>query len=195
MKLKIRNYKQTDETGWVRCRVLSFLDTAYYDNVYTEKEKYDCRTIELVAEADGKIVGLLDLECDTEVGDVCYKSDKIGGVIWHIAVHPDYRRRKIANLLLDEALKQAKDWKLEIIQAWTRDDKPALGWYEKNMFEKRESYYHVYANGEECEFIDKSEIKGMYLDSGFCHYIGKDIESIKSKFSRVHECNLFELKL
>ncbi|WP_250130156.1 hypothetical protein [Jeotgalicoccus sp. WY2] len=35
--MEIRNYEEKDEKGWVRCRVLSFLDTAYYDDVHREK--------------------------------------------------------------------------------------------------------------------------------------------------------------
>ena len=31
--MEIRDYQIEDETSWVRCRVLSFLDTAYYDIV------------------------------------------------------------------------------------------------------------------------------------------------------------------
>jgi len=29
----IRRYQPDDHDGWVRCRVLSFLDTQYYDDV------------------------------------------------------------------------------------------------------------------------------------------------------------------
>jgi hypothetical protein len=37
----IREYHAHDEKGWLRCRMLSFLDTAYFDNVLREKESYD----------------------------------------------------------------------------------------------------------------------------------------------------------
>lgn len=37
----IRSYRHEDEVQWVRCRALSFLDTAYFDHVLREKEKYD----------------------------------------------------------------------------------------------------------------------------------------------------------
>ena len=36
----IRPYQPSDEAQWLRCRVLAFLDTAYYDNVCREKEHY-----------------------------------------------------------------------------------------------------------------------------------------------------------
>ena len=61
----VRSYEPADEVGWVRCRVLSFLGSAFWDAVEREKEHYERPAIELVAEADGTIVGLLDLECET----------------------------------------------------------------------------------------------------------------------------------
>lgn len=36
----VREYRPDDERQWLRCRVLAFLDTAYYDNVLREKERY-----------------------------------------------------------------------------------------------------------------------------------------------------------
>jgi hypothetical protein len=58
----VRPYEPADEVGWVRCRVLSFLDSAFCDAVEREKEHYENPSIELVADESGEIVGLLDLE-------------------------------------------------------------------------------------------------------------------------------------
>jgi len=71
--MKVRSYEPHDEQQWLRCRVLAFLDTAYYDNVLREKERYDSPAIELVAEEDGIIVGLLDIELEQEKGSICSK--------------------------------------------------------------------------------------------------------------------------
>jgi hypothetical protein len=67
----IRRYETKDETGWLRCRVLSFLDTAYFDNVLREKEKYENPSLELVAEENNQIVGLIDVEYETEPKTIC----------------------------------------------------------------------------------------------------------------------------
>src|SRR5690625_7556155 len=89
----IRHYRKGDEVGWVRCRVLSFLDTAYFDNVLKEKEKYANPAIELVAEEEGQIIGILDVEYEEKERSVCSRGTGLGGMIWHIAVHPDVRGR------------------------------------------------------------------------------------------------------
>ena len=47
----IRKYEDKDELGWVRCRVLSFLDSAYFDNVLQKKEHYNNPSLELVADS------------------------------------------------------------------------------------------------------------------------------------------------
>ena len=116
----IREYSAEDEDGWVRCRVLAFLDSAYYDDVYREKEHYSSDAIELVADLNGQVVGLLDIEYDTGTSDV--------GMLWHLAVHPDFRRRGIAHSLLERAAEDAKKVGLTRIEAWTRDDGPAEKW-------------------------------------------------------------------
>lgn len=194
--MEIRRYKSEDETGWVRCRTLSFLDTAYYDNVLKEKEKYDNPSIELVAEIDSQIVGLLDIEYETEERTVCSRGRGIGGMMWHIAVHPDFHRRGIGKKLLLEAEKISKDIGLNRIEAWTRDDEWVNRWYKNNLFEKVESYLHVYVDGrDELKGVLKTDIPNLYPVQAFVHYVGEDREMIKRKFRRVHECHCFVKQL
>ena len=94
-----------------------FLDTAYYDNVFREKERYEHPAIELVAVYENQIVGLIDIEYELEERTVCSRGTGLGGMIWHIAVHPDFRRMKIGNQLLNEAEKLAKELNLNRLEA------------------------------------------------------------------------------
>ena len=64
----VRPYTDADERAWLECRVLAFLDSAYFDAVEREKEHYVRPSVELVAEVDGAIVGLIDVECEEEPG-------------------------------------------------------------------------------------------------------------------------------
>jgi hypothetical protein len=50
----IRPYEQRDERGWLICRLLSFFDTAFFDAVEREKERYERDAIELVAEKNAR---------------------------------------------------------------------------------------------------------------------------------------------
>ncbi|MEW4152327.1 GNAT family N-acetyltransferase [Bacillus thuringiensis] len=193
MDIKIRTYQKEDEIGWVRCRVLSFLDTAYYDNVLREKEKYENPAIELVAVYENQIVGLIDIEYELEECIVCSRGTGLGGMIWHIAVHPDFRRMKIGNQLLNEAEKLAKELHLNRLEAWTRDNLWVHGWYEKNGFVKVDSYLHVYSDHtDEIKDVMKSNINQLYPVQTFAHYTGENKEEIRKQFKRVHDCFCFE---
>jgi GNAT superfamily N-acetyltransferase len=101
----IRPYEERDERGWLICRLLSFFDTAFFDAVEREKERYDRTAIELVAEKDGTIVGLIDLEC---ASDGLTSRPGVGAIIWHPATHPDHQRQ-VASLLLAEAERRARE--------------------------------------------------------------------------------------
>ncbi|WP_053368710.1 GNAT family N-acetyltransferase [Bacillus sp. FJAT-27245] len=194
--MEIRPYRSGDETGWVRCRVLSFLDTAYYDNVLREKEIYENPAIELVAIKNGQVIGLIDVEYENEESKVCSRGTGLGGMIWHIASHPDFRRQGIGRQLLFEAEKAARGKGLNRLEAWTRDDDWVREWYVKNGFKKVDSYLQVYLEGkEEIREAVSSSLSGFHLVQAFGHYVGEKKESIQGRFNRVHECVCFEKKL
>jgi len=197
---KIHPYRPTDEAQWLRCRVLGFLDTAYFDNVLREKERYANPSIELVAEFDQCIIGLIDVECEAEPGTICSPSPNPSvngkaGMIWHLAVHPDYHRRGVGQALLQAAIALAYPSHIQRFEAWTRDDAATLRWYEAQGFEKVESYWHVYLEGNEVDAAISSAIPGLSPRHIFAHYQGDNVAQIQQRFRRVHECNRYDLAL
>lgn len=133
------------------CRLLSFFDTAFFDAVEREKERYDKDAIELVAEENGTIVGLLDLECES---DGLSARPGAGGMIWHLATHPEHQRQGVASALLAEAERQARERGLVRLEAWTRDDAPTQRWYERHGFVQIDSYLHVYLERDDLRAFD-----------------------------------------
>lgn len=195
----VRPYRESDECEWLRCSVLSFLDTAYFDSVYRRKPRYDHPAIELVAEINGVIVGVIDVECEESPGSVCtgcagQDSSTLGGMIWHLAVHPDFQRRGIGGCLLREARRRAAERGIRCFEAWTRDDCEALRWYESHGFEWVTSYLHVYLQGKvELEEAIRSDVPGLKPVAVFAHYSGADRDWVRGRFERVHDCNCFRL--
>ncbi len=186
--MEIRDYRKEDEISWLRCRVLSFLDTSYYDDVMREKEIYQYPSIELVAIKDGIVVGLLDVEYEEEPNTICTAHETLGAMIWNLAVHPDYRRKGIGTALLKETQKRLQENQITYLEAWTRDDKWVQRWYLKNQFMKLSTYLHVYVNGKNGI---TSQVTELIPIQSFCQYIGTDWEMIKKKYERVHECTGF----
>ena len=194
MSFEIRPYSDADERGWLRCRVLGFLDSAFHDDVRQAKEHYDGPAIELVAVADEQIVGLLDLELEPAAG-VLHDTNGRGGVIWHVAVHPDYRRRGIATALVERAVELAREHGLELVQAWTRDDQWVHRWYESCGFSERYSYLHVYIQPDEARAEVTLRTEGLRPVLAFAHYTGDERDEVRRRFRRVHDDVLFERRL
>ena len=130
----IREYRETDEAQWLRCRVLSFLDTAYACDVAVRKETYAHPSLSLVAEENGCIAGLIDLEIDSD--DLMLAS--AGAVIWHMAVLPEYRRQGVARQLWECAkerlIRQGVAW----CELWTQEDEAANRFYQAMGFVRQE---------------------------------------------------------
>jgi len=188
MGFVIRPYEERDERGWLICRLLSFFDTAFFDAVEREKERYERDAIELVAEKDGVIVGLIDVECES---DGLAARPGSGGMIWHVATHPDHQRQGIASALLQEAEGRARERGIVRLEAWTRDDAPTQRWYERHGFVQIDSYLHVYLERDDLRVFD-SELR---LVKAFAHYTGERPDEIRERFARVHDDVLYEKRL
>ena len=192
MSAAIRPYCDGDEESWLRCRVLAFLGSAYFDDVRRDKEQYANPAIELVADEDGDVVGLIDVECELEPGTVCEDRPGLGGMIWHLAVHPDHQRRGVAGALLTEAERLAAERGIVRFEAWTRDDAHVHAWYESHAFVQVSSYLHVYVELDEGLrdlFPIADGIRPVKL---FAHYLGDDRDAVRARFARVHNCVLYE---
>lgn len=194
----VRPYEPSDEEGWVRCRVLSFLKTPYFDNVEREKERYVRPAIELVAVSDGHVVGLLDVECEDVPGEVCSPHPACSGpagMIWHLAVHPDWQGRGIGSALLRRAVREARSRGLERLEAWTRDDSTVQRWYERQGFELMDAYWHVYITERaEVRRIAHGDLPDIRPVAVFAHYMGND-PAVLGRFERVHRCHRYDLVL
>lgn len=178
----IRAYREADEDGWLRCRVLSFLYTPYFDDVLTAKPDHGLPTVSLVAADGDRIDGLIDITLD-------------GGraVIETVAVHPDHQGRGLGTRLLEAALPRLREAGAAVLEAWTRDGEGTLRWYRGRGFVESGHYLHVYAEGGEVaravEPVAGTPVKV------FLHAPLTDEASAREAYRRVHVCRCFRLAL
>ncbi|WP_197717015.1 GNAT family N-acetyltransferase [Glycomyces terrestris] len=169
----------------MRCRVLAFLHTAYFDDVQTAKPAVPPPGLELVAaDPSGEIRGILDIAIEGETA-----------TIDTIAVHPDHRSRGIGRALLQEATVHLFELRVGALEAWTRDDPATLRWYRSNGFAETNHYLHVYADyysdPAEPDRAIAERRAGLRPIKAFLHATLDEEAAIRERFARVHVCRRF----
>jgi ribosomal protein S18 acetylase RimI-like enzyme len=170
---EIRDYETADEPSWLRCRVLGFVTTSNYDDVWQAKRRAD---LELVALDGGVVVGALDVS-------VPGPEATIGTVV----VHPDHQRRGIATALLGEALRRLERCGARTLDALTREDEQALGWFARNGFLETARQLHVYASPDEVGMVLNARY-GLTPVGAFLHARVEREAEMRQRFERVHVC-------
>lgn len=185
----IREYTAADENSWLRCRVLSFLSTAYFDDVARIKPTIPAPGFELVAvDGHNTVVGAMDVTIEGELA-----------TIDTVAVHPDHQRRGIGRALLAEASARARALPVTTLDAWTRDDPDTLRWYRAMGFAESDHYLHVYANfytnREEPDRAISSPRPGLRPLMLFLHAKLHEEQQMRNEFTRVHVCRRYTKKI
>ncbi|MEU5874934.1 GNAT family N-acetyltransferase [Glycomyces sp. NPDC047369] len=188
MDFSVRDYSAGDETQWLRCRVLAFLGTSYFDSVERRKPAVPEPGFSLVAVSGGAVVGLMDVE--VEGAEATIES---------VAVHPDRQSEGIARALLETAVRRLGAMSVGLLDAWTRDDPSVLAWYRATGFTEGEHYLHVYAdlyaNSAEPDLAIGARRPGLRPVKVFLHGDIKDEALMREQFSRVHVCRRFVLPI
>lgn len=133
----IRPYTPADEKGWVYTKALSYLFSPFFDDRETSKPDLDREVfeerIELVAEVDGQIVGLLDIDIYQPEYSRAYRyapADKVA-YFTNLAVHPDYQGQGIAQHLFQSAREELVAKGVEKLAIFTRSGDAANHLYQK----------------------------------------------------------------
>ncbi|MEO5663168.1 MAG: GNAT family N-acetyltransferase [Nocardioides sp.] len=182
IETQVRDYRDADEASWLRCRVLGFLDTSYFDDVWRAHPE-SSPGWSLVSRLGDQVIGICEASPAAH-----------GATIDTIVVHPDHRRTGLASALLDELFHRLEQSDIRQVDAWTRDDQGTLAWYRVCGFEVRYRYLHVFADGE-AEMASAAAVSpGLHPRSGFFHADTQDVAveaDLRRRFSRVHACHRF----
>lgn len=169
----VRDYRPSDEQPWLLCRALAFLGTDYYDDVKRNKTALASTDLEYVAIVGDRAVGLLDVEVAG-----------LAATIDTIAVHPEHQRQGIADQLLAHALVALRRRKVETLDAWTREDATAMGWYQRAGFVEQFRYLHFYAD-------DLPAHDGHPIVHALLHASIDEEAAIRSAHDRVYVCRQY----
>jgi len=135
--------------------------------------------VALVAVDGDEVVGVLDATIRAPLA-----------TIETIAVHPDHQRSGLGSRLLAEAIPRARALGATRLDAWTREDPQALGWYTRSGFTTGDMYLHVHTRDGEADDVLTTP-PGVGLVSAFLHSHLREEERMRERFSRVYRCTQF----
>ena len=181
--LTIRDYHETDERSWLMCRLLSFFDTDYYDDVKIGKTTFAHDHVSLVAHNGHAVVGLIDVEVDDD-----------SATIDSIAVHPDAHRQGIASKLLEEVFQRLPK-NVTSIDAWTRETKSANSWYQAAGFRENYRYLHVYKDHTSPDEGFEAPGGLSTPERAFMHARIELEDMLRERYPRVHICRQYLLEI
>ncbi|MFF0265984.1 GNAT family N-acetyltransferase [Kribbella sp. NPDC004536] len=178
---KIRAYRDSDATSWLRCRLLSFFPTEYYDDVVVTRPTFENPAHRLVAVDNDTVVGLMDVElfADRATIDV-------------LAIHPDHQRRGLATRLLEAAVPRLQ---VDVLDAWTRGDAAANEWYQRSGFTGNFRYLHVYKSWRDDSTGFEAPEGVDRVVNAFMHAPLSAEGAMRERFGRVHVCRQYVRKL
>lgn len=181
---QIREYHDGDADGWLRCRLLSFFYTSYYDDVAARRTEYEKPSLRLVAVDGDQVVGLLDTVVDGPEA-----------TIEVLAVHPDHARRGIGTGLLERCLADPLLAGVATVDAWTREDEPANHWYRRNGFVGAYTYVHVHKeHGDDPTGFESPPGMSQPLRA-FLHAPRELETAMRERFGRVYVCRQYVLRI
>lgn len=180
---QIRPYNDADAQSWLRCRLLSFFPTQYYDDVVTQRPSLDEPSIRLVGVVGEQVVGILDVSISDDAA-----------TIETVAVLPEHARTGTATRLLDAALPELQQHDVQTLDAWTREDPAANAWYQANGFHERFSYLHVYKDWDEDDTAFAAP-EGLRPVRVFAHAPIEREAQMRARFRRVYVCRQYVLSL
>lgn len=111
----------------------------------------------VVAEVDGKVVGYVMCRVESGLGFMRRKLTKLGHVV-SIAVLPDYRRRGIGMMMMEECIKRLKEY-YDVSEVYLEvrvSNISAISLYEKLGFKKAKIIKYYYLDGEDAFVMAKT---------------------------------------
>lgn len=145
----VRDYRPEDGGAWLRTWALVATTSHAWFFLYQTRPEYTRSAVQLVAEADGHLVGFLDIELEDSPGELCYREDELGGFAWELGVLPRYRRQGIGRALVEEGARRVARAGRRHVEYWSMDENAWSFYRRLGMHELGRHYQLFFRPGRE----------------------------------------------
>ena len=200
MDIMIRAYRPEDEDEWMRVHAIILSISHAWNYSIQERPAYEGhQSTKLVAMADGKIVGLTDVQYENKIQEFCFLTDSLGGYVLEFGRLPEYAGLGIGKKLIDASVDDAKKKGFHRLEFWTQDRKAQRYYRRLGMKEIGRHYrFRIKPPNDIEEIMTKAYVGIEYL---YCACVPEEWPLIKQKFEVIerhplepHLCVGFELR-
>ncbi len=120
----IRPYRPEDESEWMKVHAQLLMISHAWNYAIQERPRYDgYQSTLLVAECDGRIVGLTDVQYENEPGELCLLDDSRGGYVLEFGRLPEFSGHNLGQRLIESTAEDARRQGFNRLEYWTQDRK------------------------------------------------------------------------
>ncbi|MBI1318102.1 MAG: GNAT family N-acetyltransferase [Candidatus Hydrogenedens sp.] len=120
--IQIRPYAESDQTAWMRAHAIIMSISHAWNYAIQERPDYaGHRSTRLVAEVDGALVGLTDIEYDNEPGEICFLKDSPGGYVLEFGRLPEFAGLGLGDRLIKASIEDAQRLGVRRLEYWSQD--------------------------------------------------------------------------
>ena len=121
-EILIRPYRDEDAAAWLRTHAVIMSISHAWNYAIQERPDYKgYRSTRLVAELDGAIVGLTDIQYDNTPGEICFLKDGPGGYVLEFGRLPEYAGMEIGAKLIQASIEDARRHGIGRLEYWSQD--------------------------------------------------------------------------
>lgn len=200
MDLIIREYRPEDCNEWMRVHAVILSTSHAWNYTIQERPRYEPNeSTQLVVVADGRIIGLADVQYDQAPGEICYLKDSRGGYVLEFGRLPEYAGNRIGSQLIEAMIEEAKRKSIRRLEFWSQD-RTAQRYYRRLQMKEigRHYRFRIKAPEDVRERMAKDYVGIEYL-YGVC--VPDEWPLVKEKFEVIekpplepHLCVGFEIR-
>ncbi|WP_179395886.1 GNAT family N-acetyltransferase [Lacticaseibacillus absianus] len=138
--MNIRPYRPEDRDAWLDVRAKAYSRSQFNDQIGAEREQYPedefgyAQVIQLIAEVNGQLVGLIDAgvyTAERSQSDLYVQAPGTGSYIEIFAVDPGAQRQGVGRALLTACLAALRQAGADHVEIFTRSDPAANHLYQR----------------------------------------------------------------
>jgi ribosomal protein S18 acetylase RimI-like enzyme len=199
MEPTIREYEGRDEQEWMIVHAIILSTSHAWNYTIQQRPVYKNDSVKLVALDGEKIVGVMDIEIESEPGKVCLLKDSVGGYVLEFGRLPEYAGHNIGKALIEHAKTCLTAKGVHRMEFWSQDEN-ALRYYEHLGMKEINRHYRFRIKPSrkikellERDFVGCEYIYGACVPEIFDE-VGRRYEVIKRHPLEPHLCVGHEIR-